>query len=492
MGGHRQLRMGLALMVACFLRPAAASGVCAGDCGGDGEVTVNELIVGVNIVLGTAALPQCMSFDANTDGAVTVNELIGAVNHALNGCPGGSFAGDYSAPVTFDATNSGSVNLSAQANGQISGSLLVASHSALQAGAAAGLSFTFPVGGVSVAVTGTYDQGSGGFEVEGSFVDANNQTVPVIISGNLPGPTGSTTINVYVGNDPPFSATLSAGMLATPTPTPHPTPPPGNGPRIAYAGGAPSHIHVINLDGSGDTQITTSVGNDINPAWSPDGTKIAFATPDSENRYIGIAVVNADGSDPHLLFSDATFLDYFPAWSPDGSQIVFTAGGGDAIDIMNANGSGRHRLVTRAGGESYGHLSWSPDGSRIAVETTRPRDNGHVRKEIWVMNADGSNFVRLTTNEVEDNHPDWSPDGQKIIFGREGISGGVFSINPDGSDEKRLIFDPFFFGVPSPNWSHDGQQVIYQTLFGLKLTNASGANAVTVPNTNFIADFDLK
>ena len=108
------MRFGLALILAGQpLRPGAASAACAGDCGADGEVTVNELIVGVNIALGTGTLAQCISFDANTDGEVTVNELIGAVNNALNGCSGGDFAGAYSAAVPFDATNTGSVNLSA-------------------------------------------------------------------------------------------------------------------------------------------------------------------------------------------------------------------------------------------------------------------------------------------------------------------------------------------------------------------------------------------
>ncbi len=55
-----------------------------------------------------------------------------------------------------------------------------------------------------------------------------------------------------------------------------------------------------------------------------------------------------------------------------------------------------------------------------------------------------------------------------------------------------MISDPFVFNVASPNWSHDGQQLAYQTLFGLKITDANGKNAVTVPGTPFIADFDLK
>jgi hypothetical protein len=62
------------------------AGGCVGDCNGDGEVTVNELIIGVNIALGSAPASQCTSFDVNSNGMVEVNELIGGVNALLNGC----------------------------------------------------------------------------------------------------------------------------------------------------------------------------------------------------------------------------------------------------------------------------------------------------------------------------------------------------------------------------------------------------------------------
>jgi hypothetical protein len=60
---------------------------CPGDCNGDGQVTVNELIVGVNISLGSAPISECPAFDTSGDGTVTVSELIQAVNAALAGCP---------------------------------------------------------------------------------------------------------------------------------------------------------------------------------------------------------------------------------------------------------------------------------------------------------------------------------------------------------------------------------------------------------------------
>ena len=66
-------------------RAGAAS--CAGDCDGDGTVTVDELVRGVNIALGTLTIDQCRSFDTSGDGMVTVDELVAAVTNALNGCP---------------------------------------------------------------------------------------------------------------------------------------------------------------------------------------------------------------------------------------------------------------------------------------------------------------------------------------------------------------------------------------------------------------------
>lgn len=79
--------LGIAAGFLLAIAPLQASAACVGDCGGDGEVTVNEIITMVNIALGTAALDSCPVGDANSDGEITVNEIIQAVNNALNGCP---------------------------------------------------------------------------------------------------------------------------------------------------------------------------------------------------------------------------------------------------------------------------------------------------------------------------------------------------------------------------------------------------------------------
>ncbi|HVM96123.1 MAG TPA: hypothetical protein VMT89_07025 [Candidatus Acidoferrales bacterium] len=83
------VRLFLAVILAgiVWVRPQAAHAICVGDCNSDGEVSIDELILGVNIALGSAALSSCPTFDADDSGDVTIDEIIAAVSNALNSCP---------------------------------------------------------------------------------------------------------------------------------------------------------------------------------------------------------------------------------------------------------------------------------------------------------------------------------------------------------------------------------------------------------------------
>ena len=181
-----------------------------------------------------------------------------------------------------------------------------------------------------------------------------------------------------------------------------------DGRRIAFQ--RDNEIHVMNADGTGVTNLGTNVGTASPPAWSPDGRRIAFES--HRNGTWGIYVIDADGSNvAHLAASGG---DGTPAWSPDGRRIAFTSqrDGVGEIYVMNADGSNAMRLTNFQGFVNFSYTNnestWSPDGRRIAFRSNRDNRN----REIYVMDADGSNVTRLTDDSARDESPAWSPDAE--------------------------------------------------------------------------------
>jgi Tol biopolymer transport system component len=182
-----------------------------------------------------------------------------------------------------------------------------------------------------------------------------------------------------------------------------------DGKRIVYA--VASCIFTIGADGSNPTKVTgepSPIERIFSPSWSPDGSKIAFTW---QLEGSGIYVVDIDGSNETRLSPEGVD-DNFPAWSPDGSKIAFVSrrDGNWEIYVMNADGSNPIRLTESTdAGEDY--PAWSPDGRQIAFISNRDG-----QPDIYIMNADGSNVTRLTKSSIIKSNPSWSPDGTKIAF----------------------------------------------------------------------------
>ena len=125
-----------------------------------------------------------------------------------------------------------------------------------------------------------------------------------------------------------------------------------------------------------------------------------------------------------------------PAWSPDGRKLAFvrlSASLGEPIYVVKADGSGLRNLTPKPVG-THADPAWSPDGRKLAFVSDRDGNS-----EVYVMNANGSGQRNLTRNPAFDADPAWSPDGRKLAFvsNRDGKY-GVYVMNADGSGQRRV------------------------------------------------------
>jgi Tol biopolymer transport system component len=221
-----------------------------------------------------------------------------------------------------------------------------------------------------------------------------------------------------------------------------------DGTRVAYRDArkglsVDDEIYVARVDGSGGANLTRNPAGDWSPAWSPDGESIAFAS-DREGE-LRIFVMAADGSGVRRV---TEIWGEYPAWSPDGEHLAFAsyAGGtgptGDPnydLFVVNADGSGLRRLTESPAYDMY--PTWSPDGRRIAFESTRATPAGFEPPardfersadfDVFVVDADGSGEPVNLTRDLDrlQKFPDWSPDGRWLAVDEEGV---VAFVTADG------------------------------------------------------------
>jgi TolB protein len=203
-------------------------------------------------------------------------------------------------------------------------------------------------------------------------------------------------------------------------------------------------LFVMNPDGS-RTQVTRDGKGLFGGSFSPDGKLLAYADD------FKLLVVGVHGGAPRLLaVADPGGPPYMtlesPAWSPDGLRIAYVVDFEDATEIwtLNADGSGKHRIVALggcAGGGCTVGLTWSPDGSQLAFASARyvttPPTGPTQVPEIYTVRSDGSQLRQITRGSTGDVKPVWSPDGSRIAFVRAGYStslGQLFTMARDGTD----------------------------------------------------------
>lgn len=233
-----------------------------------------------------------------------------------------------------------------------------------------------------------------------------------------------------------------------------------DGRRLALARSAarPLAYDIVILEiATGETTNVTNTPlvNETGPAWSPDGTKLAFAgMPNNpSNTTVGgedIYISDADGTNLVRVTDDAGD-DYDPTWSPNGKALAYvhdpsrraeqaTNPADYSLRLMRPDGS--EQVVLSRGSDVGGTIyspSWSPDGRRLVFTTDT--------FGLWVVNRDGSGLRRATGNELKAYFAAWSPDGKWIAFTRDraetpaniGNAVSFYKIRPDGSQLTRLI-----------------------------------------------------
>jgi Tol biopolymer transport system component len=251
--------------------------------------------------------------------------------------------------------------------------------------------------------------------------------------------------------------------------------------RIAFIqatpNGSPQDIYTMRPDGTDERQLTHLGPN--NRAdwenWSADGRQIVF----DEYPNFTIAnlwLMNADGSDQHLLLHESEYQEFTPSFSPDGEFVVFTRckvvndGDGCAIYRIRVDGTDLTPLTHFQREVSDWEAQYSPDGNKIAFISY---SRGGLLGALYLMNADGSDVRLRTPAYLGAQDPYWSPDGERLVFSTRCCNpqnGDLWTIRRDGSDLTRLTGNattdrdiPVVYVNQGPSWSPDGKAIAFDT-----------------------------
>ncbi len=207
-----------------------------------------------------------------------------------------------------------------------------------------------------------------------------------------------------------------------------------------------SHIFVMNAGGTNVRQVTSGVGENIHPVWSPDSLRILFNTT-------------------HFVRQGAESPS--PGSAPEARIIGDASDDGMDLATIRPDGTGLQRVTHRngPGDPSYTYASFSPDGGTIVHR----RLQGAL-SQIWLMNADGSGDHNVSGSSTLDGWPAWSPNGKRIVFARHTQDGfQIFVMNRDGRGVIQLteaLAGSPEGGFTNPRWSPDGTRILCSRRLG--------------------------
>lgn len=244
----------------------------------------------------------------------------------------------------------------------------------------------------------------------------------------------------------PLEPTPTIEQIPSPQPSFNDTPPPTGKIVFTCYINQIDQICLLNADGSGRVQLTHLKATAFYASVSPDGQTIYFSSRDSGNYEI--YSVDIFGDNLKQLTNGIGAL-YAPEMSPNGEWIVFTKNG-DGLWKMRPDGSDIKRITNKDDIDP----SWSPDGSMISFASSRLG-----ARQLFVMNADGSDIRSVTGLTDMGGRNTWSPDGTKLAFYRgEKGNHNIYIVNADGTGLVKLTDGGDNLG---PSWSPDGNWIVF-------------------------------
>ncbi len=255
------------------------------------------------------------------------------------------------------------------------------------------------------------------------------------------------------------------------------------------------HVYRIGADGTGQVQLTFGERGETSPRWSPDGRKIAFLAPRGDDASNQIHVLDAGGGEARRVTNHPSAPGDL-TWTPDSRLLLFTAANApsaaakekkrlqdDVYAFEETNFEQEHLWVTDLDGKTtqitFGDYSvtdytLSPSGSTVAMTRAPSPLLEHMRfSEVWVMDVNGGNARRLTTNEVVESEPLVSPDGREVLFTSdanerfEPYFNDKLFIAPRAGGAARLLLPDAPYQVTSAQWAPDGKHIVFVANHGV-------------------------